>query len=485
LRADELFKAWINNQLVAVRSTPEKPGDGLFKTEVNLQAGENRILLKAVNYEDRLCYFSYSLDFEDIDRLPPDVAATLAATSHPLGAQETMLRNYYGRHSSPEFRRLYDSVEAWRYEDNTIEKSIATTLISKELLRPRDTYVLSRGEYDKKTEKVLPDVPSILPSLPRNAPTNRLGLALWLTAPGHPLTARVIVNRFWQQCFGTGLVKTAEDFGIQGERPSHQELLDWLACEFVESGWDVKHLVRLIVSSGTYQQSSRSTQELNARDPENRLLARGPRFRVDAEVIRDTALCVSGLLVEQVGGPSVKPYEPPGLWEAVSHDNRQRYVPDGDQREYRRSLYTFWKRQSPPPNMLIFDAPNRESCLVRRARTTTPLQALVLLNDPQFVEAARAFAQRIMLEAVPTSEDRIRHAFLLATARLPDREETQILTRILDRQITKFRADPGAAKDFLHVGAFQPKPDLDPLELAAWTTVASVVLNLDETVTKD
>jgi hypothetical protein len=295
----------------------------------------------------------------------------------------------------------------------------------------------------------------------------------------------VIVNRLWQQCFGLGLVKTAEDFGVQGERPSHPELLDWLACEFVDSGWDVKHIERLIVSSATYQQSSHSTPELNARDPENRLLARGPRFRVDAEVVRDTALSVSGLLVEQTGGPSVKPFEPPGLWEAVSHDNRQRYVADVDQREYRRSLYTFWKRQSPPPNMLIFDAPTRESCQVRRARTTTPLQALVLLNDPQFVEAARAFAQRVLLEPETDLESRIRCAFRLATARTPDTDETRILRGILEQQTARYHTDPGAAREFLGVGNFKPNPNLDPRELAAWTTVASVVLNLDETVTKD
>ncbi|HEY2951174.1 MAG TPA: DUF1553 domain-containing protein, partial [Verrucomicrobiae bacterium] len=333
-------------------------------------------------------------------------------------------------------------------------------------------------------DKVEPGVPSILPPLPGGAPTNRLGLARWLVHPSHPLTARVTVNRFWQQYFGVGLVKTVEDFGAQGEAPSHRELLDWLATEFVRSGWDVKRMQRLIVTSAAYRQSSKFTPHLFARDSENRLLARGPRYRVDAEVVRDTALAVSGLLVEQRGGKSVKPYEPPGLWEAVSFNSAQKYVPDKGEGQYRRSLYTYWKRQSPPPNMLLFDAPTREYCSVRRSRSNTPLQALALLNDPQFVEASRAFAQRIMTEGGKDARSRVEFAFRLATSRRPAADETKVLAEVFQQQLTEFRKDKEAAEKLLKVGAFKAKADLDPAELAAWTTLASMILNLDETLTK-
>jgi hypothetical protein len=327
-------------------------------------------------------------------------------------------------------------------------------------------------------------VPSILPPLPNGAPTNRLSLAQWLLDPAHPLTARVTVNRIWQQCFGVGLVKTAEDFGVQGERPSHPELLDWLATEFVRTGWDVKRLYRLMLTSATYRQTSKCPAELRARDPENRLLARGPRFRVDGEVLRDSALFVSGLLVEQRGGRSVKPYEPPGLWEAVSFNNSQKYVQDTGENNYRRSLYTYWKRQSPPPNMLLFDAPTREYCVVRRPRTNTPLQALALLNDPQFVEAARAFGRRIMLEGGSAAQHRIAYAFRWTTSRHPRADEVALLLDTFNQQLAEFRKEPATAEKLLGVGSFKARTDLDKAELAAWTTIASMILNLDEAVTK-
>jgi hypothetical protein len=327
-------------------------------------------------------------------------------------------------------------------------------------------------------------VPAILPPIPAGSPTNRLGLARWLVDPSHPLTARVTVNRFWQQSFGVGLVKTAEDFGVQGEYPSHPQLLDWLATELISTGWNVKKLQRLIVTSAAYRQTSKATAQLRARDPENRLLARGPRFRLDAEAVRDSALAISGLLVEHRGGHAVKPYEPPGLWEAVSFNNSQKYVPDTGEGQYRRSLYTYWKRQSPPPNMMLFDAPTREYCVVRRPRTNTPLQALALLNDHQFVEASRALAQRILLEGGKTDADRLRYAFLLATARPPGADELKVLQGVLDQDGATYRKNPEAAAKLLGVGNFKNKESLDRAELAAWTTVASLLLNLDETVTK-
>ncbi len=300
--------------------------------------------------------------------------------------------------------------------------------------------------------------------------------------PRHPMTARVTVNRYWQHYFGAGLVRTSDDFGSQGDRPSHPELLDWLATEFGGNGWDVKRMQRLIATSATYRQSSRTTSDAHARDPENRLLGRGPRHRLDGEVIRDLALATSGLLKEKIGGPSVKPYEPPGLWEAVSYNNAQRYVQDRGDGNYRRSLYTFWKRQSPPPNMLTFDAPTRETCAVRRPRTNTPMQALATLNDPQFVEASRALAHRI-LQCAGGTEDRLRWAFRLVTSRAPADDELRALSSLWEKQLAGFRAAPDRAAAYLAVGAFKSDAR-DACELAAWSTVAGVLLNLDETITK-
>jgi hypothetical protein len=483
LGADDLFKVWVNNEVVLEQRAKRKPGDGPAKCSVHLRSGENKVLVKVVNHQGA-CRFTFNPGLDDADHLPGKIAVILAATGDPLGDDKTTVRNFYRRAASSEFRELSDSVANWREEKDALEKAIPTTMIAKEADKPRDTFILSRGEYDKKGEKVGPGVPAILPPWPKDAPRNRLGLAKWLVDPSHPLTARVNVNRFWQQCFGVGLVKTVEDFGVQGERPSHPELLDWLATEFIRSGWDVKHLQRLIVTSATYRQSSRATPDLLAKDPENRLLARGPRFRVDAEEVRDTALFVSGLLVENEGGHSVKPWQPSGLWEAVSYNNSQKYVPDTGDSQYRRSLYIYWKRQSPPPNMLIFDAPTREYCVVRRPRTNTPLQALTLLNDPQFVEASRAFAQRIMTEAGNDPMKRIIYAFRLATARAPGADEVKVLLNVYHQQLAEYRNNHDAAEKLLDVGGFKPSNDLDKSELAAWTTIASMLLNLDETVTK-
>ncbi len=321
-------------------------------------------------------------------------------------------------------------------------------------------------------------------------PRNRLGLARWLTDPRHPLAARVTVNRFWQMYFGTGLVQTTEDFGLQGEWPSHPELLDWLATEFVRSGWDVKQLQRLIVNSATYRQASHVSPRLLKLDPRNRLLARGPRQRLKAEFIRDQALAVSGLLVERVGGPSVKPYQPSGLWKEVAFDvtgkalTAQVYKPDQGHSLYRRSMYTFWKRTSPPPTMLIFDAPDRERCVVRREQTSTPLQALVLMNDPTYVEASRKLAERMLTEVGPTPSDRIAWGFRLVTSRHPADAELVPLLALLNEQSTRFAANTEAAQKLLSVGESSSDASLSTHELAAYTVIASVLMNRDETVTK-
>jgi hypothetical protein len=388
-----------------------------------------------------------------------------------------------------------------RKERTALEAKVPNTMVMQELPQPRDTFMLIRGEYNKKGEKVRAALPAALPQLAKSEPLNRLGLARWLVAPAQPLTGRVIVNRYWQMFFGTGLVKTVEDFGSQGESPSHPELLDWLAAEFTNptpaplgSGakqrWDVKHLVRLIVTSAAYRQSSVVDKELLARDPENRLLARGPRFRLQAEFIRDQALAISGLLNREIGGASVSPYQPSGLWQELASrgDSKnwsaQFFVQSHGKDLYRRTMYTFWKRTSPPPQLVTFDAPDREVCTVRRSRTNTPLQALVLMNDPTYVEAARKLAERMMHRA-KTPEERLAFAFRLATARKPNAQEVAVLTQVLQRQLERYRQDEKAARKLLAVGESAADATLPPVELAGYTMIASVILNLDETVTRN
>ena len=482
LRADDLFKLWVNGKLVTQRTTKEKEGEEALKVTVDLKKGDNKILWKIVTTQGA-AYFTFKKSVDE-NSIPADVAAMFAATSKFNADQQKKIRTAYRRVSSPDYKRLSDDMEKWKEENDGLEKSIPTTLVAKEMEKPRETFMLVRGEYDKKGDKVQPGVPAILPPWPKDTPTNRLGFARWLLQPEHPLTARVTVNRYWQQYFGTGLVKTTEDFGVQGENPSHPELLDWLATEFIRTGWDVKRMQRLIVTSATYRQSSKLTPQLLAKDPENRLLARGPRSRVDAEAVRDTALYISGLLIERVGGKSVKPYQPPGLWEAVSFNNSQKYVPDPGEGEYRRSLYTYWKRQSPPPNMMLFDAPTREYCVVRRPRTNTPLQALALMNDPQIVEASRAFAQRMIAEG-KDAESRIAFGFRLATSRKITKDESKVLLDVFRQQLADYQKNKDAAEKLLSVGAFKAKPEMDRAELAAWTMVANTILNLDETITKN
>ena len=360
---------------------------------------------------------AYRGDLDDLrifDRpLTPDEAATLV-TDEPIratilippakrkDAQSERLRDYFLSTEAPaQIRRAYVERKQLDEERDALNKVIPTTMVMAELEKPRETAILGRGDYRNRGEVVQPGVPAILPPLPKNAPLNRLTLARWLVSPANPLTARVVMNRYWQMYFGTGIVKTVEDFGSQGEAPSNRQLLDWLATEFVQRGWDIRAMQRLIVTSAAYRQDSRATPELLERDPENRLIARGPRFRLPAEMIRDNALAASGLLRERVGGPSVFPYQPKGLWTDIAFGDgfsAQSYTQSHGDDLYRRSMYTFWKRTSSPPALVTFDAPDREKCTARRLPTNTPLQALVLLNDPTYVEAARALAQRAMLE---------------------------------------------------------------------------------------
>jgi hypothetical protein len=364
-----------------------------------------------------------------------------------------------------------------------------TTMVMDVAARPRETFILNRGDYAQPTDKVTPGTLSALPPLPEGAPANRLGLAQWATMKDHPLTSRVAVNRFWKMCFGTGLVATSSDFGSQGEWPSHPELLDWLAVDFVERGWDVKAMLRQIVLSRTYRQTSAASAESLDRDPQNRLLARGPRFRLPAEFIRDAALKISGLLVPRIGGPSVNPYTPGDLWREISHygstpATAQTFVQDHGEKLYRRSLYTYWKRTAPPPNMTAFDAPNREVCTDSRPNTTTPLQALVTLNDPQFVEAARVFAERI-IGRTGNDQAKLRWGFTAATSREPQPADLAVLEKALQRERQRYNRDAGAAKKYLSIGEAPRNPELAPGEHAAWAQVATLLLNLSETVTRN
>jgi hypothetical protein len=359
-----------------------------------------------------------------------------------------------------------------------------TTMIMEELPKPRDTFVLNRGQYDLHGEKVDVGVPAILPPLPADAPKTRLTLAKWIVAPENPLTARVQANRLWEKFFGVGLVKTTENFGVQTEWPSHPELLDWLATEMVAQRWDLKQFQKMIVTSATYRQAAHVTPELLERDPENRLLARGPRYRLSAEQVRDQALAVSGLLSPKLGGPAVKPYQPDDLWAGNLFGNLVKYVPDSGDNLYRRSMYTFIKRTAGPANMMAFDMTTREYCIVKRSRTNTPLQALDKMNDPQYVEAARVLAEHMMKDGGADAPARIAYGFKRATARPPTPREIEILTGALSQLLDRYQANPDAATKLLAVGARARDPKLDGPELAAYTMAASVILNLDEMINK-
>ncbi|MBI5774484.1 MAG: DUF1553 domain-containing protein [Verrucomicrobia bacterium] len=433
-----------------------------------------------------------------------------------------LLDHFVERHAGQVARDSNLAATVAREAEETFRAALPKTLVMQELAKPRTAHVLMRGQYDAPGEVVEPNTPAALPPLrvlgsagvppavrrvrapnsgvghkdaevltARTSSTapetgalpTRLDFARWLVDPSNPLTARVQVNRLWQQCFGEGLVRTVNDFGSQGEPPTHPELLDWLASEFIRSGWDVKHILRLIVTSATYRQSSVAPTALLHRDPDNRLLARGPRFRLSAEMIRDSALSVSDLLVEKIGGPSVKPYQPPGLWEAVSYDGELTYQADRGDGLWRRSLYTFWKRQAPPPAMLTFDGPTRETCVVRRPRTNTPLQALALLNDETYVEAGRALAVLALAQS-GKDDERLQFAFRRVTSREPDKGELDVLRRLLGQQRARFAADAKAAQSLTRVGASARGHELNPAELAAWSITAHALFNLDETVTR-
>lgn len=414
----------------------------------------------------------------------PDRIRRIAATRKEARSAEDAadLREYFLAHHDPQKEMKQRVAEI----EQRLGNVFPATMIMQDMPQPRQTFVLNRGQYDEPTDEVSAGVPAVLPPMPEDAAANRLGFAKWLVDPSHPLTARVAVNRYWQRLFGIGLVKTSEDFGVQGSLPSHPKLLDWLAAEFIRSGWDVKHIQRLIMTSATYRQTSRVGTAAYQADPENQLLARGPRMRLDGEEIRDAALLASGLLVKQLGGKSVYPYQPPGLWMELN--NRPGYskaYPQGSGDElYRRSLYTFWKRTVPSPMLKILDAPERELCTIRRSRTNTPSQALVLLNSPQFVEAARHLGERMMKHNATNLEDKLTFGFRLITARVPTDLELAAIVEAFESEQAKLTASPNLALKILQVGESPFDASLDAPRLAAFASIASLYLNLDEAITK-
>lgn len=415
--------------------------------------------------------------------------ALLLAPDQRTDAQRDAVRSHYRDHVSPVVRQWKEKLASLRKQRETLESKIPTSMVMGEMGTPRETHILTRGQYDQKGDVVTAATPVALPPLAPGEPSNRLGLARWLVSANQPLTPRVIVNRYWQMYFGQGLVKSAENLGSQGDWPTHPELLDWLAVEFVRSGWNVKHMQELIVTSGTYRQSSSAPRELVVGDPENRMLSRGPRVRLGAEFIRDLALSVSGLLNPRIGGESVLPYQPSGLWEELMsrEDNdaftAQKYSQDHGEKLYRRTMYTFVKRTAVHPSLATFDAPDRQVCTVRRPRTNTPLQALALMNDPTYVEASRVLGERLLSSS---SDDiaRIDSAFRLVLARTPRAAEMDIVRRLLQEQRAHFESVPDAAGKLLRIGERPVSNGFKPSELAAWTVVASTLLNLDEAITK-
>ncbi len=479
LGADDGYVVYVGSTEVGRREGVNRIEPLALDYQLPLKKGDNDIYLKFVNYErgSEMTYAYRSPAIEVPSRLRELVKTPTDAREESIAKSlRRFFREVHCLH--PDWLALVDQEKGTRIAREKLQSEIPTTLVWKELEKPRQAHVLTRGQYDQLGEAVPRSTPSFLPPFQDDQPKNRLGLARWLTSPEHPLTARVAVNRFWQQLFGIGLVKTSEDFGSQGEPPSHPELLDWLATDFQANGWDVKRLLKNLVMSNAYQRSSKVGGGMLAIDPSNRLLARGPRHRLDAEVLRDQALSLSGQLNDSEGGPSVKPPQPAGLWEAVGYSgsNTVKFVADTGDKIHRRSVYTFWKRTSAPPQMSTLDAPSRESCTARRERTNTPLQALLLMNETQYVEAAKLLARRAMeVPSVETDSQRLEWIFETVTARLPNNEELIELSTLIEDLAVYYDQHPDLAAKLV---------ETSDARAAAWTVLASTLLNMDETVTK-
>ncbi|MGN6546130.1 MAG: DUF1553 domain-containing protein [Aureliella sp.] len=434
---------------------------------------------------DDLCIFERALSAEEVASLtsaePLQIARLPAAERSP--EQNERLAKYFKQTQAPELVALEKSIADLRKAKEEFEKTLPNTMVMAEMETPRETFIKIRGNYDQDGERVQPGVPAFLPQLAARSdgkPLNRLDLAKWLVAPEHPLTARVTVNRWWAMLFGTGIVKTLNDFGSQGERPSHPELLDWLAADLMRD-WDTKGVIKQIVMSATYQQTARVSPELLALDGENRLLARGPRQRLDAEVLRDNALAIAGILNPTLGGKSIKPYQPAGTWE-INEMSGYKYETSKGADLYRRGLYVYWRRSTVYPSFITLDAPTREFCVAQRAKTSTPLQSLVLMNDPVFVEAARALAQRILAQPDLDDAARLTYAWRLALARQPAASELSILSRTLEQMHATYRENAEGARKLVSVGELPKPAELDDRELAAWTALSNIILNLNETI---
>jgi len=478
-----------------VRRTPDVLHDNLdgsiqTNQPLRIGRGDENTLLRGML--DDLRIFARQLDATEVAVLAggdPIRAILSTPVEERTADQSRQLREYYLTHHDAEFGALAARLTATVDARDRLRDRLPTTMVMRDAESPRETFVLIGGRYDQPGERVTAGTPAALNPLPDDAPRNRLGLARWLVDERNPLTARVAVNRIWQSAFGRGLVASAEDFGVRGQPPTHPELLDWLAVELIEGGWDVKRLHALIVSSATFRQASSARSAAWSRDPKNALLARGPRVRLSAEAIRDSALATGGLLVEQLGGPPVFPYQPPGLWEELAYDanefTAQSYTQGHGADLYRRSVYTFWKRSSPPPLLATLGAPSRETCTVRRPVANTPVEALALMNETGLVEAARAMASRILDEGGATDEQRIAFAFCLTTSRPPwDVERAALLAALRDHR-QYLRDQPGTAGQLLNVGEGSSDRRHEAAELAAWTVLAQTLLCLDEAITRN
>ena len=400
--------------------------------------------------------------------------------------QKDILREYYLKKHDDEYKKIAGELRKANDRIASLTLPASTVMVMQDVATPRETFILTRGQYDQPSDTKVSPTPLLRLTDPGNeSPENRLGLANWLFQDNHPLTSRVAVNRYWTLLFGRGIVPTLEDFGSQGQYPSHPELLDWLAVDFRESDWDIKRMMKMMMMSSTYRQTSAVTDELLEEDPDNLHLARGPRFRLQAEFIRDNALAVSGLLISDMGGPGGKVYQPPGLWAEVGLGGNPKFVQDHGMKLYRRSIYTYWKRSAPPPNMQLFDAPTRERCILQRSRTNTPLQALVLLNDVQYVEAARNLAQQILTAPPATIDQQIGDLYMRVLSRPARAEEVEILSDILSEYLSEFAADIEGAKSLVSFGESARDESIEVSMHAAWTMLCSMVMNLDEAVTRN
>ena len=493
------LKLYVNGRLREAAIDKDNLTDTIANNEP-LRIGSRNGEANLKGLVDDVRFYQRALSAEDARLLTLNGYAPILAKSrgHRTEEERADLTRFYKENYAVDYLRSESALAEARKRKAESYNNIPTTLIMEEMDPPRDTFLLVRGDFRNPGEKVTPGTPAVLPPLPEG-PANRLTLARWFVAKEHPLMARVTVNRYWSLFFGAGLVNTINDFGSQGEWPSHPELLDWLAVQFRDGAeiqqrqgaspefthsssrpWDVKALVRLIVTSATYRQSAAVTPDKLERDPYNRLFTRGPRIRLDAEFVRDNALAVSGLLNDQIGGPSVKPYQPPGTWDGVD----VKYVQDHGDALYRRGMYVFWRRSSHYPSFATFDAPNREVCTFLRQRTQTPLQSLVLMNDPAYVEAARGLAERVLREEPKDLDKRLVRAFRHTLGREPQSDEVSVLRKTYAQQLENFKNDSEAADALLKVGESPVPENADAAELAAMTTVANVLLNLNETITK-